>query len=968
MKRILLFIGALNMYLLLQAQVLPTGFNNLVPATNDPDFWVEPVGAAFSKDGKQLFIWEKRGKVFVSNRVESGPNMGRHDTQLQPVIDISDEVGNWSDMGLLGFALDPGYSSTSGGHIYLFYVVDRHHLLTGGLAANGYDPAQNNYFSATIGRITRYTTSIVGGNLVADPLSREILLGETITTGVPILHKSHSIGTLAFAADGTLLATTGDGASYDDTDIGEITNDDPAVHTNTYYADALADGIITANEDVGAFRSQMLSSLSGKLLRLDPESGDGISSNPFFDNNAPRSAKSRIWALGFRNPFRMSVKPGAGSPLPIAGDIGEVFVGDVGWGQAEELNIVTAPGQNFGWPIYEGSAPSADPGNSYWGYDQQIENKDEIPGGSCHRAMFFHELLVQDNAAKISDIYTPSESACGGGQFYGSGNRFIHARPALEWARTPGKVFVPRFNEQGEAIWPIIGSPESNVTANSTFVGNCSTGGIWLTGGTNPSFPPEYKNTFLVSDFGGRWVRRIGIDFSDVVTSVDDFFINPPDESEGAVVCMAENPLDGSIVYVTVGGADLTQQYGSSTAVKKIVFGGNIPPVANITADNYFSASSSLTVNFNGSESYDPDGEPDNTVSSYAWDFGDPDSGLVDNFSDLENPTHTFTTTPGVPKKYIVTLTVTDAEEYPSEEKKFIISLNNTPPVVNIISPIDGDKYTVGGDTTYVLQANVTDDPTQTLTYAWQASFIHNTHSHPEAIDTAQQTTAVIGRSGCNGDEYSWLIQLRVTDDAGLSTIDSSQIFPNCTTALPLILRSFSVTQKTSVNLVKWTTEFESNIEYFEVERSYDGVNFYPINRQEARNTPGTSHYNFADNDLSPGIIYYRLKMVEQGSVIRYSVTVRTSTEGENIALKIVPNPVVDNFSVMYKSARDEVVTIQIKDITGRILHTLKESVNRGQNVIYLQNLPTWPAGVYFLSLQNKEEIKQIKFIKSANN
>ena len=955
MKRILLFICALNMYLMLQAQALPTGFFS-TNATNTSD-WTEPVGAAFSEDGNQLFIWEKRGHVYVNNRVAA---TGLHNRQILPVIDISDEVGNWSDMGLLGFALDPNFSSTSGGYIYLYYVVDRYYLVNYGTPSYNPVPANLDKPGATIGRITRYTTSIVGGNLVADPASRQILLGESITTGMPILHLSHSVGTLAFAADGTLLATTGDGASYDDTDVGEITNDDPAVGTNTFYVDALADGIITAREDVGAFRSQMLNSLSGKLLRLNRETGDGMSSNPFFDALAPRSAKSRVWALGFRNPFRMSVKPGAGSENPSAGDIGEIFVGDVGFGQAEELNIVTAPGQNFGWPIYEGSAPSAEEGKSYWGY-MYLQNKDEPVGTSCHRDMFFHDLLRQDNAAKISDIYAPSESECGGGQLFGSGNRFIHARPVLEWGHDPGEVYVPRFDEQGKAIWPIIGTPQSNVTANSTFVGNASTGGIWYKG-TGNTFPEEYNNSFLVSDFGGRWVRRVGIDFSDVVTSVDDFFINNPNGGDGAVVCMAENPIDGSLVYIAIGlvGDD---HYGSTTAVKKITFGGNVPPVAKISADQYFSADPSLTVHFSGSTSYDQDG----SVAIYSWDFGDPDSG-ADNFSDLTNPTHTFTTALGLPKMYVVKLTVTDDDALTSEDEEFIISLNNTPPQVSIVSPVDKSKYKIGSDTAYTLQANVTDDPNQTLTYAWQTSLIHENHSHSNPFDFAEETTAMISRIGCEDDDYHWFITLKVTDDAGLSASDTSQIYPDCSTALPLILRSFSVTQKASVNLVKWTTELESNIEYFEVERSYDGVNFYPINRQEARNTPGTSHYNFADNDLSPGIIYYRLKIVEHGSIIRYSVIVKTTTEGENIALKIVPNPIVDNFSVMYKSLQDEIVTIQIKDITGRVLHTLKESVNRGQNVIYLQNLPTWPAGVYFLSLQNKEEVKQVKFIKPGND
>src|SRR5690606_37774379 len=140
--------------------------------------------------------------------------------------------------------------------------------------------------------------------------------------------------------------TSGDGASYTDPDRGNL--------SYTYYTQALADGIITPAENVGAFRSQLLNSHSGKLLRINPENGVGFSSKPFYDPADPISAKSRVWVLGFRNPFRVSVKPGTGSTNPSTGDIGEIFVGDVGWSTWEELNVVKAPGQNFGWPLYEG--------------------------------------------------------------------------------------------------------------------------------------------------------------------------------------------------------------------------------------------------------------------------------------------------------------------------------------------------------------------------------------------------------------------------------------------------------------------------------------------------------------------------------------------------------------------------------------------------------------------------------------
>ena len=93
-----------------------------------------------------------------------------------------------------------------------------------------------------------------------------------------------------------------------------IITEDGGNISHTYYSQALTDGIIRPEENVGAFRSQMLNSHNGKLLRINPESGDGISSNPFYDASAPRSAKSRVWALGLRNPFRISVSRGPAPP------------------------------------------------------------------------------------------------------------------------------------------------------------------------------------------------------------------------------------------------------------------------------------------------------------------------------------------------------------------------------------------------------------------------------------------------------------------------------------------------------------------------------------------------------------------------------------------------------------------------------------------------------------------------------
>ena len=47
-----------------------------------------------------------------------------------------------------------------------------------------------------------------------------MLVGGSITDGLPILHQSHAVGSLVFGTDGTLIASMGDSASYGGVDTG----------------------------------------------------------------------------------------------------------------------------------------------------------------------------------------------------------------------------------------------------------------------------------------------------------------------------------------------------------------------------------------------------------------------------------------------------------------------------------------------------------------------------------------------------------------------------------------------------------------------------------------------------------------------------------------------------------------------------------------------------------------------------
>ena len=252
------------------------------------------VGIAFAPDGR-LFLWEKRGVVRVF----------KHGALLAtPFIDLSSQVNQVLDRGLLGVALDANFAAN--GTVYLLYTFEE--------GGNPNDPGPKT------ARLTRVTADPSNPD-VALPDSEVVLLGgiglppcDRYPPGadcMPADELSHTIGTVRVAPDGTLFVGNGDGAFF-----------------------GLANAL--------ALRAQDLDSYAGKLLRITPD-GSAPGDNPF-DDGTP-SVRSKVWAYGLRNPFRFALDPQTGEP----------YIGDVGWNAWER--VVRGRGANFGWPCYEGNAP-----------------------------------------------------------------------------------------------------------------------------------------------------------------------------------------------------------------------------------------------------------------------------------------------------------------------------------------------------------------------------------------------------------------------------------------------------------------------------------------------------------------------------------------------------------------------------------------------------------------------------------
>ena len=81
----------------------------------------------------------------------------------------------------------------------------------------------------------------------------------------------------------------------------------------------------------------------GKLLRTLPSRDPELGGYEAAADNDPSATDPSIYALGLRSPWK-----GARDAE------GRYWVADVGGNTAEELNLITAPGQNLGWPQAEG--------------------------------------------------------------------------------------------------------------------------------------------------------------------------------------------------------------------------------------------------------------------------------------------------------------------------------------------------------------------------------------------------------------------------------------------------------------------------------------------------------------------------------------------------------------------------------------------------------------------------------------
>ncbi|RCJ40165.1 hypothetical protein A6770_10455 [Nostoc minutum NIES-26] len=315
----------------------------------------QPTAFDWTPDNSRMFIAQKNGIVRL---MQNGTLL------TTPFLDISAQVNDTRDRGLLGIAVHPDFGKATNpkNYIYLLFTYDPPETDPSNPKNNPNSTLDNRdqrgNRAARLIRVeadpnTNYTTAkagsevvLLGKNSTWQYINRPTDNSTAVTSNLApsgILNKntgklftsmqdylnnlnnitnvedfiatdseSHSVGSLHFGTDGSLFVSIGDGTSYNQV-------------------------------DPRAIRVQDTNNLSGKLLRIDAITGEGLSDNPFYNSSNPNSNASKVWNYGLRNPFRFTIDEKTNTP----------YIGDVGWQTWEEVNI-GIKGANFGWPGYEG--------------------------------------------------------------------------------------------------------------------------------------------------------------------------------------------------------------------------------------------------------------------------------------------------------------------------------------------------------------------------------------------------------------------------------------------------------------------------------------------------------------------------------------------------------------------------------------------------------------------------------------
>ena len=164
-------------------------------------------------------------------------------------------------------------------------------------------------------------------------------------------------------------------------------------------------------------------------------------------------------------------------------------------------------------------------------------------------------------------------------------------------------------------------------------------------------------------------------------------------------------------------------------------------------------------------------------------------------------------------------------------------------------------------------------------------------------------------------------------------------------------LLNFAAEYRNNNTHLNWATTNSTDLQRFEVERSFDGSSFQVISSHDPLILHTTQlNYNTTDNlnFISAPAVYYRLKIYFPGGQYRHSRILQVKLPiKESVVLRISPNPVRESIRMNVVAENESDVKISIYNSIGILFKTITTHVEKGSSFITVHDINKWPDNVY---------------------
>jgi hypothetical protein len=181
---------------------------------------------------------------------------------------------------------------------------------------------------------------------------------------------------------------------------------------------------------------------------------------------------------------------------------------------------------------------------------------------------------------------------------------------------------------------------------------------------------------------------------------------------------------------------------------------------------------------------------------------------------------------------------------------------------------------------------------------------------------------------------------------------------------LPIELLSFTGRLQGENAKLDWSTAFEQNSKGFEIEKSFDGVNFKKIGFvASAGNSNTTRNYTFTDPQRAIEYNYYRLKSVDIDNTFDYSDVVLVKNMYGKQDVYLTGNPFTDKLNIQFAKTPNSKVAISIYDMKGSKIYEAGYN-NYAQTSLQINLSSKLAQGIYSVKVETGGKIYNLKAMK----